>query len=1447
MHIFISHSTEDDTFVKRLRESLEVRGLNVWTDSRYLSGGDELKPVIFEAIETAQSFIVIISSNVLASSWVLDETRHALSIKEQRKDDYRVIPVLLDGMNKNSLKYFFDEEPAAVHVSSQPGGINKTMPDLLVALGHRLPNDQIPDLKIDNKPIEELTLELTDPFLKKKGKTIRAAATAHLKYKPASGAPDVESERFTFISPVGPIEHEDLRWYLEEYFLWPSGVFQNRAEQIEQKFPQWGHDLYTAFAHNEAMTHWKNSSPDTNLRFTVFVDPSAFDPRLSKKKAKARKLEADEASTLILGLPWELLHDGKAYLFKGARPVFVRRRLPNRNKLEVVTTELPVRILLVSPRPEEKGIGYIDHRISAIPLVEAMENLGDMVKLTILSPPTFGAMDEELRRARERKEPYHVVHFDGHGVYDKMKGLGALCFEKPGQNHLLEQRKTDIINAKELADTIQNHRIPLFFLEACQSAQAEDDPTASVAARLLDQGVASIIAMSHSVLVETAQRFVGAFYGAVVTGSPVGEAVVKARVHLKNDTRRGSVFGAGPLHLEDWFVPVLFQEQDDVQLFKRFPSDRVHAVNREKLNAKMGKLPDTPAHSFVGRSRLLLAIERKLAAAPYAVLHGQGGEGKTTLAVELARWFVRSSQCDRAVFVTVEHYHDLAAVMDSIGSQLVPHYSAGTFKSDELLTQGFKEIERALEDFRVIIIIDNMETILPSDAPDYDPIVLENLIPLFTKILTSAHTRVLFTTRVPLPVPFDRNTFFISHLHQSEAIKLVQHVMAAENQVPYEEDHQEKPELEALVQAVNCHARSLALLGPALSQFGVGKTTERLTDLMKDMDIRFPGSREQSLVASVELSLRRLKPDIREKLRALAVFHGGFHPYVLGITLQIGQDEAEALAVELIRIGLAQAKEYAYVSIHPALGPYLDQELEPEQRQSFRDLWAEGMKQFSRFLYKQKDQDTRVQAVLTLLDLPNLMALLDFVTEQGDAEETVSFAGRLEDLLSNLGRPHIMARVSRVRQREAKKLKKMSQWSNAVFNAAGRHIDWLLERRAFHEAYQKAEGLLKKSLAAGIRAYPGADYDTAIAYSLLGSVLKRGSASEAALGYIEEAYQRFHVLGEKGNESAASMASGSLGEKGDCLMFLGRLDESAAAYEEGISIAESLNNIRHAAAGQGSLGTVRMYQGRFQEAIEAHEAALKAFEVLQDPERMAVAHHQIGMVYEESGNFDRAEASYKKSLALEVQQKDEAGQAATLGQLGKLYRMMGRFEEAAVFYSQAVDIDFKLNDMVNEGRDRSNLADTLIKLKRYEEARKELQRAIECKEPYGHAAEPWKTYAHLQDLETAEGNREVAAQARNKAMELYLSYRRAGGENHSGGRRLCTMFRQAVTKNKGDEFKAVLDEVAEHPQVDVSGRKLARVLSEILSGVRDRAVVEDMELSYDHAAEVLLILEELEG
>jgi hypothetical protein len=108
---------------------------------------------------------------------------------------------------------------------------------------------------------------------------------------------------------------------------------------------------------------------------------------------------------LLLSLPWELIHDGESYLFRGARGVRVRRQLPVREARTPILTPAPIRVLLVSPRPEDDSAVYIDHRVSARPLIQALDPLGARVELRILAPPTFKALDAELQRAHDDGRP----------------------------------------------------------------------------------------------------------------------------------------------------------------------------------------------------------------------------------------------------------------------------------------------------------------------------------------------------------------------------------------------------------------------------------------------------------------------------------------------------------------------------------------------------------------------------------------------------------------------------------------------------------------------------------------------------------------------------------------------------------------------------------------------------------------------------------------------------------------------------------------------------------------------------------------------------------------------------------------------------------------------------------------------------------------------------------
>ncbi|NIM16484.1 MAG: tetratricopeptide repeat protein [Candidatus Aminicenantes bacterium] len=1470
--IFISHSSKDDEFVKALGKSLEIQGFDTWIDSRELVGGDQLEPEIKKAIEKARAFIVVISLNTINSPWVLKEIKYALEIKKKkkRKKDYPVIPLMLEGIEPTALNLYFDKEPVGIKVQIGAGGIAEAMPQILAALGERKPDDIQPMLRPEPEPLEELVLELTDPCIVEKDGKRRAQAEARLIYFPGEkGKREVESkERFLFTAPLGAIESEELSWYLERYYTWPVGVFKQRAENVEKQLPEWGKALYDAVLNDESVRNvlsaWYGAKGKTGRRFTVFVDS-----RLVKGTEEEKQAEANEAATLLLSLPWELLHDEDGYLFMGAKPVQVRRRLPNTHSLEGTVSEPPIRILLVSPRPEDDKAGYIDHRVSALPLVTALESLGDLAELTVLSPPTFKAFEKELNRAQEKGTPYHVVHFDGHGVFRKDLGLGGLCFEDTKDHKKLEKRRSFIVDADELAKVIRHHRIPLFFLEACQTAKAEEDPTTSVAAALLDVGVASVVAMSHSVLVETARRFVQGFYTELVVGARVGKAMLEGQRELKSDSFRLKIFGAGRLDLQDWFVPVLFQEKEDLQLLTRVPTRDIVAIDRKKQERRFGKLPPVPEHHFIGRSRELLKLERLLAQKSYAVLCGQGGEGKTTLAAELARWLIRTGRFFRAVFVCMEDIYDVRTVVDRMGQQLVPNYSVAEYPDAELMNKALQPIERQLRNERTLVILDNMESILPlnksfcggstrgavflKSAPlslntvRFEPEALKTFFDLCKKLQSIGDTCLLFTSREKLPEPFavEFQRVILSRLDKKDAVELVHQAMTVKGLTPREDDRGgTQPEVEALVEAVNCHARSLVLLAPYISEFGVRHTTENLGRLMAELHKQYPDERERSLFASVELSLGRLSPGIREKIRPLGVFQGGGHIVVIQEVLGLKEEERDLLARELVQTGLGELMAYGFLRFHPALCPYLRQEMDEAELVESTARWAQSMKQLSDYLYKEFFKDAQLALNLTTLELPNLVQLLEHVRAQEEPEETIDLAAAIEQLIAQLGRPHLLAQVTAIREEEAKKLGD-ENWSHIKYLSEDSKIDRLLEKGNLSQALENAQILLKKCITAGEHAYSGADYDIALAYLSLGRVLKKRGAAEAALSPIDEALHRFQHLADRGDDDAARTASTSLGEKGECLLYLGRLDEAASTYEESIKIFEKLENKRQVAVAKFWLGSVRLEQGRYLDAIEAYEKARKTFDDLGEPKTVGQAWHQTGIVYEKAGRFEAAEQAYRQSLAIFVQQNDPASEASSLVQLGNLYHKMGRFEDTVIFYRQAVDKSVEIGDKAKEGHRRNNLAATLIKLKRFDEARQEIKRAIECKKPYGHASEPWKTYGILYDLEQAEGNKEAAERARGEAIRLYLAYRRDGGENHSGGGRLCYDFLQAIQENKTEEMAAILTELSNHPEIDQSLIPLIPKLQAILAGSRDKELAADPELAYTDAAEILFLLEKI--
>jgi tetratricopeptide (TPR) repeat protein len=598
----------------------------------------------------------------------------------------------------------------------------------------------------------------------------------------------------------------------------------------------------------------------------------------------------------------------------------------------------------------------------------------------------------------------------------------------------------------------------------------------------------------------------------------------------------------------------------------------------------------------------------------------------------------------------------------------------------------------------------------------------------------------------------------------------------------------------------------------------------------------------------VELSLRRLSAVNRERVRVLGVFHGGVQLGVLQAMTGSDSAEVEGLAQELVGTGLATENAYGHLSFNPALGHYLRGKLAARELEKLTARWGQEMTSYLEYLRHQVGQNAEQAATLTLLELPNLFALLERLQGAAAPEETIALASSIYSLLQNLGKPRLVERLGRVRDAAAAELG--ASWSHARFEATRNRIQQQLAGRQLGEALAGAQQLFMQARSAGEQAYIGADYDLALACLLLGQVHKLESRAKKAIPLLQEAGQRFKAFAkEHPRKGAERMASVCLSEQGACELALFRYGEAADAYEETIRCSEQLGDERNAAVNKAQLGTVRLFQERYWEALAAHVEARDIFTRLKEPTSVAKAWHQIGFVNERAAQPKAAEEAYNQSLAMNTQLGEKAGQADTLLQLGNLYDdVLNKPELAVTCCRRAAEIyaDPAIGDFAKEGLARSNLADILRRLSRLDEARHAIERAIACKATFGNEAEPWKTLMILSAIEQDDCNPAAAAKARHLGIDAFLAYRRDGGENQSGSGRLALEVRQALASGDPGEATSLLQQLAADPQA-ASMLPFLTALQAITAGSRDRSLAEDPGLTYDQAAEVLLLIEALEA
>ena len=265
------------------------------------------------------------------------------------------------------------------------------------------------------------------------------------------------------------------------------------------------------------------------------------------------KLQLDLGDPLLaplVELPWEYLYSLEHHGFLGLQrrtPILRHMRLPLPGGRAPAAQ--PLRLLTVSSQPKSLSRLALDDESERI--AAALGSLPGVEAVPLRNPTV-----ETLRETLLRQE-FHILHFMGHGGFDRTTGQGVLLFSGSNGSPV---PVSGALLASHLAGL---DSLRLVFVNACETARSgARAPFAGVATALLRAGLPAVVAMQRPIRDSSALEFSRTVYRRLAAGDPIDAAVTEGRLAIAR--------GHGALL--EWGTPVLFLRADDGRLFDLGPA-----------------------------------------------------------------------------------------------------------------------------------------------------------------------------------------------------------------------------------------------------------------------------------------------------------------------------------------------------------------------------------------------------------------------------------------------------------------------------------------------------------------------------------------------------------------------------------------------------------------------------------------------------------------------------------------------------------------------------------------------------------------------------------------------------------------------------------------------------------------------------------------------------------
>jgi hypothetical protein len=341
---------------------------------------------------------------------------------------------------------------------------------------------------------------------------------------------------FRVSDPAAIGTEELLAWYFEKHLRFPFLDADLEREAVRQ-LALYGVGLFSQVFRGEA-----------NHDYRTLRD-HAFD---------GCRIEVAGSTEFHL-LHWELLRDPDMDTPLAVRFPMTRRVTGLGSKFALPPERTTLNVLVVTARPF--GISDVGYRTISRPLLGTMRQSLVPVVVDLVRPGTWDALSAHLQEHTRQHGSgwYQVIHFDVHGVFSSYADLrqdtamAKLTFGNAritpfeGRRPFLffesaEDSKAIPVPAAAVASLLEEHRIPVAILNACQSAM-QDGNEASLAQSLAAAGVPVAVGMAYSVTVSAAALAMPILYRQITQRGDVVGAIQSARRALHEMTSRQAYFG----------------------------------------------------------------------------------------------------------------------------------------------------------------------------------------------------------------------------------------------------------------------------------------------------------------------------------------------------------------------------------------------------------------------------------------------------------------------------------------------------------------------------------------------------------------------------------------------------------------------------------------------------------------------------------------------------------------------------------------------------------------------------------------------------------------------------------------------------------------------------------------------------------------------------------------